>query len=141
MTTNQIPIQPGLFTWPSEQPQLIGSRCRDNQVVAFPAQKNCPFSGSLNVEEIRLSRRGRLWTWTVQAFPPPAPYSGSREGFQAFGVGYIELPEGLRVESRLTISDPAKLRIGMLMELVIVPFDQDASGNTRMTFAFQPVEE
>lgn len=140
MSSTQIPIHPGLFTWPAEQPQLIGSRCLDNEVVTFPAQKNCPLSGSLNVEEVLLSRRGTLWTWTVQGFVPPLPYTGPRDGFQAFGVGYIELPEGLRVETRLTVNDPGSLRIGMAMELVIVPFDTDKDGRTRMTFAFQPVE-
>ena len=40
--------------------------------------------------------------------------------------------------SRLTENDADKLEIGMEMELVIEPFDRDADGNERMTFAFQP---
>jgi uncharacterized OB-fold protein len=86
------------------------------------------------------SRRGTLWTFTIQRFPPPAPpWLGDAERFAPFGVGYVELPEGVRIESRLTESDPEKLEIGMEMELVIEPYDRDADGNERMSFAFRPV--
>ena len=54
-------------------------------------------------DEILLSRKGKLWTWTVQRFPPPAPpFIGDPESFVPFGVGYVERPEGIRVEARLT---------------------------------------
>lgn len=135
----QIPIHEGLFTWPAERPELIGSRCRGCGEVAFPAQASCPACTGDDTEEISLSRSGTLWTWTVQRFPPPSPpFVGDRESFVPFGVGYVELPEGIRVEARLTESDPAVLRIGMPMELVVEPFDVDADGNERMTFAFRP---
>lgn len=89
-----------------------------------------------------LGRRGTIWTFTVQRFPPPIPpYAGSgdRETFVPYGVAYIELPEGVRVEARLTENDPEKLAIGMEMELVIEKFTSDADGSDRMTFAFRPV--
>jgi uncharacterized OB-fold protein len=91
--------------------------------------------------ELLLDRRGTLWTWTTQAFPPKAPpYAGAEttETFKAFGVGYIELPGQLKVEARLTESDPAQLRIGMKMDFVIVPLRIDEAGNEVMTFAFKP---
>jgi uncharacterized OB-fold protein len=135
----QIPIQDGLFTWPAERPELLGSRCRACGEVAFPAQASCAACTGDRTEEIRLSRSGTLWTWTIQRFPPPSPpFVGDREHFVPFGVGYVELPEGVRVEARLTENDPAALRIGMPMELVVEPFDVDADGNERMVFAFRP---
>jgi uncharacterized OB-fold protein len=51
----------------------------------------------------------------------------------------VELPGQLKVESRLTEADPEKLRIGMEMELVIVPLSKDSDGNEIVTFAFAPV--
>jgi uncharacterized protein len=138
--TQQIPIQEGLFTWPSAQPQLIGGKCADCGQHHFPPQDNCPACASLKVEKLPLSRRGTLWTWTVQNFPPPVPpYAGSVEHFKPFGVGYIELAEGLRVEARLTENDEGKLRIGMEMELIVEPFGSDRDGNTVMSYAFKPV--
>ena len=139
---NQIPIQEGIYTWPSESPQLIASKCKGCGEVTFPKQDSCPSCTGRSAEPILLSRRGTLWTWTVQRFPPPVPpYAGSadRESFVPFGVGYVELPEGIRVESRLTENDPEKLCIDKEMELVIEKFGEDEEGNELMTFAFQPV--
>jgi uncharacterized OB-fold protein len=56
-----------------------------------------------------------------------------------FGVGYVELPGQVRVETRLTECDPGVLTPGMEMELVVVPFRTDEDGNEVVTFAFRPV--
>ena len=119
------------------EPRLTGSRCRACGVVTFPAQGSCPACTSQDVAEQLLPRRGTLWTWTVQCFPPKEPYRGSTD-FEPFGVGYVELPGALRVEARLTESDPEKLEIGMEMELVTIPVPgREAEGAE--TFAFRPV--
>jgi len=137
---SQRPIDEGLFTGPADAPQLVGSRCDACSEVTFPRQSSCPNCTSSKTEEVLLSRRGTLWTWTVQGFPPPSPpFAGDAENFVPFGVGYIELPEGIRVESRLTENDPSKLEIGMEMELVLEKFAVGEDGDDIMTFAFQPV--
>jgi uncharacterized OB-fold protein len=88
-----------------------------------------------------LSRRGRLWAWTTQNFPPPPPYAGpAGKDFTPFGVGYVELGGEVKVETRLTEADPDALATGMEMELVLVPFRTDDDGNEVMTFAFRPVD-
>lgn len=119
-----------------DAPQLIGSECRACGVVAFPAQSSCAACTSSDVTERRLARRGTLWTWTIQCFPPKSPpYAGDADEFEPYGVGYVELAGEVRVEARLTEADPERLRIGMPMELVLIP----APGG--MTFAFTPVED
>ena len=35
----QIPIAPGLFTWPSNDPRLLGSKCGVCGVVTFPTSE------------------------------------------------------------------------------------------------------
>jgi len=52
----QIPIAEGLFTWPSNDPRLLGSRCGACGIVTFPAQKSCPACSGQNVETIEPSR-------------------------------------------------------------------------------------
>ena len=136
----RVPVAAGVFTWPSDEPRLIGSRCAVCAIVTFPAQDSCPRCASTEMSEQLLSRRGRLWAWTTQDFPPPPPYSGvSGKDFTPYGIGYVELPGEVRVETRLTEHDPERLRIGMEMELVVVPFRSDDDGNEVVTFAFQPV--
>jgi uncharacterized OB-fold protein len=136
----QVPVADNLFTSTAE-PQLIGSRCTACGMVTFPAQGSCPRCASTEMAEHLLARRGRLWAWTTQDFPPPSPPfagAGGRE-FVPFGVGYVDLGD-VKVETRLTEAAPSVLRIGMEMELVVVPFRNDDDGNEVVTFAFRPVQ-
>ena len=136
----QVPVAEGIFTFPAAEPQLIGAKCRACGIVTFPAQDSCPRCASTAMEETLLARRGTLWAWTTQSFPPPPPYSGpTGKDFVPFGVGYVELPGEVKVESRLTECDPEVLANGMEVELVIVPFRTDDDGNEVVTFAFRPV--
>ena len=140
----QTPIAEHLFTWPSAQPQLIGSRCDDCTTVTFPSQASCPKCTSQSVADVLLPRRGTLWTFTTQEFlPKNPPYAGteSAEDFTPYGVGYVELPDHAMVETRLTESDPEQLRIGMEMELVIAPLRVTDVGDEVLSFAFAPIKE
>ena len=93
------------------------------------------------MSDVRLPRSGTLVAWTTQGFPPGAPYKGpAGKDFVPFGVGYVELGD-VKVEARLTESDPGLLEHGMTMELVLVPFRTDDDGNEVVTFAFRPVDE
>jgi len=137
----RVPIAEGVFTWPSDEPRLIGGRCAACSIVTFPSQDSCPRCASTDMAQHLLSRRGRLWAWTTQEFPPPAPpYTGpTGAAFVPFGIGYVELADEVRVETRLTKT--TGLTIGMDMELVLVPFRTDGDGNEVVTFAFRPVGE
>jgi uncharacterized protein len=134
------PVAEGLIGGTAQQPWLIGSVCEDCGTVTFPRQDSCPRCTSQRVSERQLGRRGTLWTWTIQCFPPKSPpYAvASAEDFEPYGVGYVELPGEVRVEARLTEHDPERLRIGMPMELTLSPAPGDSG---TMTFAFRPLEE
>ena len=111
--------------------------------MTFPRPVSCARCGSVEVDEHLLPRRGTLWTFTTQEFRPKAPYKGPEDpdtDWQPYGVGYVDLGNAIRVESRLTESDPAELHIGMEMELRIVPFGTDEEGNELVNFAFAPVQ-
>jgi uncharacterized OB-fold protein len=135
-----VPVAEGIFTWPADDPQLIGSRCTACGIITFPSQESCPRCASTEMGERLLPRKGRLWAWTTQDFPPPSPpYAGAGgKDFVPFGVGYVELADEVKVETRLTEADPAKLAQGAEMVLVVVPFGTDDAGNEIVTFAFRP---
>ena len=136
----QVAFADGVFTWPSEDPQLIGGRCTECGSVTFPRPTSCARCGSTAVDEQLLPRRGTLWTFTTQGFLPKEPYAGGEtpETFRPFGIGLVQLDDVVRVESRLTESDPERLHIGMELELVVVPFRTDEDGTEVLTFAFAP---
>jgi len=56
-----------------------------------------------------------------------------------FGLGYVELPGALRVESRLLESNPNKLSIGSEMQLVLYTHRVDPDGTRILNYAFEPV--
>ena len=130
-----------VFTWPDDDPSLIGSRCDDCAAATFPAQSRCPRCSGKNMAELLLPKRGTLVTWTTQGFPPMVPFAGdaTSKNFVPFGVGLVQLEDVVKVEARLTESDPAKLCFGMDVELTIVPFYVDEDGDEIMTFAFAPI--
>jgi len=136
---SRVPIAEGLFAGSLDTPRLLGSRCGACGETTFPAQTGCPSCTAQGCQEVELSSRGTLYTWTVQRFPPPPPYAGDVENFTPFAVGYVELPEGVRVEARLLEADASRLSIGMEMELAIEPFAVDDEGREVVTFAFAPV--
>src|SRR3954470_8105283 len=141
-TKQQVPVAPGLFTWPSDEPQLIGSKCAECGVVTFPKQGGCPRCTGDRMEEHLFDRRGTLWTFTTQQFIPKSPpyvRVETEETFVPYGVGYVEFAGQARVEGRIDEPDLSKLRIGMDMEVVVVPLADDADGNEIVTYAFKPV--
>ena len=134
-------IEPSLFADTTDgAPALAGSQCRTCSTVTFPAQGSCPRCTSEDVERRALARRGVLWAFTEQAFPPKTPYLGADGPFQPYLVGYVDLGGEVLVESRLVTDDRAALRIGMPMELVIEEFHVDDDGPVS-TFAFRPATE
>jgi uncharacterized OB-fold protein len=135
-------IDPQLFTWPDADPALLGSRCSDCGYHAFPSSPSCARCGGTTTTIVELPRRGRLWAWTVQRFMPKSPYLSSETPatFRPYGLGYVELPGALRVETRLAEIDPATLRIGQEMEFVVYVHRTEADGTEVMNYAFRPVK-
>ena len=112
----------------------IGGRERDTGRVVFP----CPTGD--RYEQVALSRTGTLWSYTIQRYRPKSPPYKGPEAFRPWAVAYVELPGEVIVESRLTTADPKELKIGMEMEMTIIPFREDEKGNEVVTFAFKPVK-
>jgi uncharacterized OB-fold protein len=139
--SKQVPVAEGLFTWPAANPALLGSRCQDCGIATFPAAESCMACSGQNVSVEELPGRGTLWTWTVQQFMPKTPYKSNEtmETFKPYGVGYLELPGGVRVEGRLTENDPEKLHIGMEMDVVFEPYRTEDNGDEVINFFFRPV--
>ncbi len=131
---------PGLLHLDGGRPSLIGSRCADCGEVYFPSAACCTRCGSTRLEPHGLGSTGVLWSWTIQGFLPKLPYDSGEttENFRPYGVGYVEMACGIKVESRLTLADPAALRIGMPMALTIVAYRETGDGRHIGTFAFEP---
>lgn len=120
-----------------QQPVLLGNRCRNCGEPFFPAARGCTRCSGTDLESFELGCTGTLWSWTVQMFPPKTPYDGVQEGFRPFGVGYVQLECGLKVESRLVAAGESCFSIGQAMRLVLEPYRKDESGADVFTYAFE----
>lgn len=136
----KIPVKEGLWTVPSsldEKPQLIGSRCHRCGEVFFPKKANgiCTHCQSKNLEEIKLSRIGKIYSFTVVMQEPPEYYKGP----VPYAEGFVELPEGVRVETLFTGCHFDDLKVGIDVEMVIERLHEDEGGNQILAFKFRPV--
>lgn len=113
--------------------RLLGGRCPACARHNFPAQPLCPYCCSDGCETVALSPNGRLEVCTTVINRPPG-----YEGPMPFGFGVVELPEGLRVISRISHSDQA--RAGTPVRLMLDSLGTDSGGREVVTYAFKPVE-
>lgn len=121
--------------------QLLGSRCISCDEIYFPARSACTRCCGTQFDAHCIGHSGVLWSWTIQGYLPRSPYnSGETEAnFKPYGVGYVEMPSGIKIESRLVVADGAALQIGMPMQLTLEPYRTDADGQQWFTFAFEAV--
>ncbi|MFC1982935.1 Zn-ribbon domain-containing OB-fold protein [Chloroflexota bacterium] len=138
---NRIPINDGFFTMPLDpldQVRLRGSHCRVCDEVFLGRRLSCENCGSEDLDEKVLSKRGKLYTYTIIEHRPAGDYKGP-DPFIPFGLGLVELLEGFRIVAPLTENDPMQLKIGMELELVIDKLFDDEEGNEVIAFKFRPL--
>lgn len=130
-----IPLQPGLFVEdPSGPLRLAGTRCGNCGTHFFPRRQVCARCLSTHTETIPLSGGGVLYTFTIvyQSTPEfPTPYV----------LGYVDLPEGVRVLAPLAGIEIDDVRIGMPLDLRVEPVRTDAQGRTLLGYRLYPAGE
>ncbi|TDA69825.1 MAG: Zn-ribbon domain-containing OB-fold protein [Clostridia bacterium] len=123
-----------LFTWPSDNPRLIGSKCSKCGEVVFPQRPQCPKCYKETMQPMELSPRGRVYSATV-SYLAPAMYNGP----VPYAIGTVELPERVLVPAHF--SDTLEiLPIGTEVELVLEEMGSDDEGNPLIVYMFKPVE-
>ncbi len=116
----------GWFTLPDDgsEAHLIGTRCTGSGTYFFPPERvmsRAPGFADSELEEVQLSNRGTLWSWTDAQYQPPPPYVPVTDPHEPFCIAAVELAEEKmvvlgQVPAGVTVDD---LRLGMEMELVI----------------------
>lgn len=125
-------IREGLVT-ETDPPRLVTSYCAICENYSFPEVASCPYCGAFGPLTVELSSGGLLWAWTAVRVAP-AGYRGELP----YGFGVVELPERIRVMTRLTEPEPSRLDFDIPMHLEVVPLHEDEDGQTVLTYAFAP---
>ena len=89
---------------------LTGSRCLQLRNGRLPSGPWLPALRPRRRSQLELSTRGTVWGFTVQRFAPKSPpYVVPEGGFVPFAVGYVDLPDGVKVEAVLDCADFSEL--------------------------------
>jgi len=128
MAKTRVPAIDGWFTT-GDQPALLGSRGQETGSYFFPkgvAVSRNPAAPAEELEEVALGRRGRVWSFTTNHYPPPAPYVAP-DPFVPYTIVAVELPaEQMVVLGQLDESaDPDVLTVGAEVELVLGTLYED----------------
>lgn len=144
----QAATQPAIAGWFTVDddglPHLIGAKCPQCGTYVFPPRKNnCPNPAcdGDTLEPVALSRRGTVWSYTENRYPPPAPYPAP-DPFEPFAIAAVELvAEGLIVLGKVVEGTlAADLKVGMEMELTTMPLYTGDDGVERVVYAWQKVD-
>jgi uncharacterized OB-fold protein len=118
----------GLFT--DDGGALLGQKCRACNRILPPLTEMCCQCFSSDLEGIPLSKRGRLFSYTVVHVPV--------KNFQPpYAIGWIELPEGLVITSQIKGWEKKHLEIGMDMEFIVEKLWEE-NGEEIIGYKFQP---
>ncbi|MEV8434536.1 Zn-ribbon domain-containing OB-fold protein [Streptomyces chartreusis] len=128
----------GWFAGDGEDFRLIGTRCSACTSLFFPREdSNCrnPACHGGELEEVALSRRGRVWSFTDSRYRPPSPYVTDPElPWEPYTLIAVELEsERLVVLGQaapgVTVAD---LTVGMEVEVVpgVLPEDAETTWTT-----------
>jgi uncharacterized protein len=125
MTTakSRVPAVEGWFTTDGDAPALLGSRCTTCGTYAFPRQTffcGNPGCDGTQFDEVPLSRRGKVWSYTDARYTPPAPYVAA-DPYVPFCIAAVELADEKmvvmgQVVPGVTVDD---LAVGSDVELVV----------------------
>jgi uncharacterized OB-fold protein len=116
------PAVDGFFTVGPE-PALLGTRCTTCGTYHFPAETffcRNPACSSTTLEQVTLSRRGKVWSWTMNRYPAPPPFPKT-EPFEPYGVAAVELAEERMIVLGMLTGAFADLKIGDEVELSVEP--------------------
>ena len=91
--------------------KLLGSRCRSCGAVAGYPRGFCPSCWSADVEDVELSGRATLYTYSTVHVNPMPPFAD----LVPYVAALVDLEEGPRLTTRLVDVAPGELAIGMAL--------------------------
>ncbi len=133
----KVPVRKGVYTFPvsPEKPgYIIGARCKRCGKFFYPTREICANCYGEEMEEVALSQRGKIWSYTIatQTYPgtllmPP------------FIIAQVELPEKVWVQSLVTDIGFDAVKVGMGVELYFFKAAEDEEREI-IAFAFRPTK-
>jgi uncharacterized OB-fold protein len=135
-TKKKVAVKEGLYKLPDDRDpgSLIGSKCKACGEIFHPPRVTCANCFSEDLQEIALSRRGRIYTYTIgHVAYPGTPVTAP------FITAQVELPEKVHVLSLITGMSIDQVKIGTEVELYFWKAAENKEGNELIAYGFRPV--
>jgi uncharacterized protein len=105
-------IQPALAAFPVvADGKLVGSRCAQCGLLVFPSVSICSRCLSEDSRPFAFGGDGTIYTYTVLR-------TAARGWDAPYVLGYVDLPEGVRVFAHLTGLAPDEFQVGLPVRMV-----------------------
>ncbi len=139
----RVPAVEGMHTMEGD-PHLIGGKVPGRDTYFFPkhvAGGDPAVSPGLELEEVLLSRFGRVWSYTTSNYAPPAPFVPATDPYEPVTIAAVELEKEQMVVLGQCVAGvtPDDLSIGSEVELVIDTLYEDDE-HEYMVWKWRPVE-
>ena len=126
-----VPVREGIFVENAEGGKLLGNKCKSCGQLFFPKAKFCLTCFNKDMEEVVLSRRGKLYSYTIGYMP-------STHFQPPYAIGFVDMPEGIRIFAPLKMVEDRPFKVGMDMEVVIEELWQENDKQV-IGYKFKPV--
>jgi uncharacterized OB-fold protein len=93
--------------------QFLVQRCRDCNKVQYHYRAFCCHCWSDGVEDLPIAGEGRIWTFSVVQVNRSPQFAS----WGVYATGVVEVPEGVKIISRILAEDLDRLTIGMPVNL------------------------
>lgn len=131
-----VPAQPDQLRLDVDGPVLLGSHCSACGRSFFPRRWECPVDLT-PVDDVDLSRQGTLYVATHVRTPA---YGRAQRDTEGYGVGEVDLPEGVRIQTVL-LGSPEDWVPETPFEIAGESVGQDEAGRAQITFRFRRFAE
>jgi uncharacterized protein len=125
-----------------DPPHLLGSRCRSCGSYFFPRLTGfCrnPACAGTEFADVKLSRTGRIWSYTNACYQPPPPYVAA-DPFVPFAIAAVELAtERMIVLGQVAAGiDVTQLKVGLPVELVLETLSSEGTTD-KLVWKWKPL--
>jgi uncharacterized protein len=94
--------------------ELRAMRCSSCEHKFLPAADRCPRCLSRQIHWVKVSGRGKVWSWVVFH----QRYFAAFEADMPYNVAYVQLDEGPRLMTNLVDCDPGEIHCEMPVDVV-----------------------
>ncbi len=142
MSKQRVPAIEGWYTLDADNPHLIGTRCTCCGTYFFPKLTTfCrnPVCEGTEFEEVELSNRGKVWSYTDACYQPPEPFIAP-DPYVPYAIAAVELEKEKMIVLGQVVAgvNVEQLKVGQDVKLVLDVLHVDGD-QEKMIWKWQPV--